>query len=205
MNKNKLKYLLLMFMAVFAMASCSETDEDKVEFPDWANKNNEAFNKVYAHAKQKVHEGDPNWKIICAWSFTDDYPFADDEHIVVNVLSNGDLAGDTPMYTDSVFIAYSGNLLPSTSFPNGYNFDKSYTGDFNPETVFPMGTGMTNFVDGFTTALLHMHRGDYWRVYIPSRLAYGNMLHAVIPQNSMLIFDIYLFDFMRPGSNRDDK
>lgn len=194
-----------MFMAVFAMASCSETDEDKIEFPDWENKNKEAFNKLYAHAQQKAQEGDPSWKIIRTWTFTDDYPFEDDQHIVVNVLREGDAAGECPMYTDSVFIAYSGSLLPSTSFPKGYNFDKTYIGEFNPETVFPVGTGITDFVDGFTTALLHMHKGDFWRVYIPSRLAYGNSIHSMIPQNSMLVFDIYLFDFVHPGIKPDEK
>lgn len=193
----------MMFMAVFAMVSCSETDEDSEEFPNWENYNNETFNKLYETATQKAQAGDPNWKVIRNWTLSDDYPAEKDDHIVVNVLTAGDESRECPMYTDSVFIAYSGSLLPSTSFPNGYNFDKTYIGEFNPNTVYPLGIGMTNFVDGFTTSLLHMHPGDYWRVYIPSNLAYGNAIHAVIPKYSMLVFDIYLFDFVHPGKQRE--
>lgn len=205
MKENKLTYLLLMFMAVFVMASCSETDEESEEFPNWEKYNKESFEKTYSIAEQKIQAGDTSWKIIRNWSLSDDYPAKHTDNIVVNVLSSGNADRESPMYTDSVYIAYSGFLLPSKSFPNGYNFDKSYVGDFNPNTVRPMCSDMMNFVDGFTTAILHMHPGDYWRIYIPTELAYGNSIHAVIPQNSMLIFDLYLFDYFHPGKNPGKK
>ena len=199
MKENKFMLLLMMFVAAFAMASCSESDEDVEEFPNWKNYNDETFEKLYSSTEQKIASGDASWKIIRTWSVSEDYVAKHDDHIIVEVLSEGDPTGETPMYTDSIYMAYSGRLLPSTSFPKGYVFDKSYKGDFNPNTVFPMTTGIVEFVDGFTTAVMNMRPGDYWRVYIPSNLAYGNSMHAVIPLYSMLVFDIYLFDFFHPG------
>lgn len=199
MKDNKLMLFLLMFVAVFAITSCSESDEDSEEFPNWKNYNVETFNKLYANAEEKIASGDTSWKIIRKWSLSDDYKPEKDDHIVVEVLTAGDVAQETPMYTDSVYMAYSGRLLPSKSFPKGYNFDKTYTGEFNPNTVYPLATGITDFVDGFTTALLHMRPGDFWRVYIPANLAYGDQIHSMIPQGSLLVFDMYLFDFFHPG------
>lgn len=192
---------LLMFVAVFAITSCSESDEESEEFPNWREYNDEYFDKLYANAEERIAAGDASWKIIRNWPYSDEYEAKKDEHIVVEVLSAGKDEGETPMYTDSVAISYSGRLLPSTSFPKGYTFDQTYTGKFDPATAFPLKTGITEFVDGFTTAIMHMHPGDYWRVYIPSNLAYGGSVQSMIPLYSLLTFDIYLFDFYHPGSS----
>jgi FKBP-type peptidyl-prolyl cis-trans isomerase FklB len=52
-------------------------------------------------------------------------------------------------------------------------------------------------VTGFGTALMRMHRGDRWRVYIPYQLAYGSSARSSIPAYSTLIFDLQLEDFWR--------
>jgi FKBP-type peptidyl-prolyl cis-trans isomerase FklB len=56
-------------------------------------------------------------------------------------------------------------------------------------------------IDGYTTALLHMHRGDYWRVFIPADLAYGEGGNSSgsIPGYSVVIFDLTLIDFSPVG------
>lgn len=194
----------MMFVALFAITSCSESDEESEEFPNWRNYNDETFDKLYTSAEQKISQGDASWKIIRNWPLSEDYKAERDDHIVVEVLTAGNQDAESPMYTDSVYIAYSGRLLPSTSFPEGYNFDNTYTGEFNPNTAYPLATGFTEFVDGFTTALMHMHPGDFWRVYMPSNLAYGGSIHSMIPLYSMLTFDIYLFDFFHPGQRPRD-
>ena len=48
---------------------------------------------------------------------------------------------------------------------------------------------------GFVTALLHMHSGDRWRVYIPYQLGYNTTEKTGIPAYSTLIFDLALIDF----------
>ena len=55
-----------------------------------------------------------------------------------------------------------------------------------------------------------MHRGDYWRIYVPSDLGYGSSATSSIPAYSVLIFDLTLVDFspvgetMNPFSSRKD-
>ena len=44
------------------------------------------------------------------------------------------------------------------------------------------------FIDGFTTALLKMHPGDHWQVFIPYQLAYGESGNSSIQGYSMLRF-----------------
>jgi FKBP-type peptidyl-prolyl cis-trans isomerase FklB len=60
-------------------------------------------------------------------------------------------------------------------------------------------------VDGFSTALQNMHRGDYWRVIVPYQLGYNKESKTGIPAYSTLVFDIWLVDFWHkePG-DRDE-
>ena len=124
------------------------------------------------------------------------------DHIVVHVLKEGTGSG-CPLYTDSVRVNYSGRMLPSTSYPAGFVFDKSYYGDFDPKTAHPVTLAMQGqraVVDGFSTAL------DRWKIYIPHQLGYGadgsrnSTTQAYIVQPySTLIFDVTLLAYYRPG------
>ncbi|MCI6472136.1 MAG: FKBP-type peptidyl-prolyl cis-trans isomerase, partial [Bacteroidales bacterium] len=62
---------------------------------------------------------------------------------------------------------------------------------------FYLGGGL---VDGFTTALMNMHEGDRWTVYMPYQLGYGTSASSSIPAYSLLTFDITLVSFFRPGT-----
>ena len=42
---------------------------------------------------------------------------------------------------------------------------------------------------------MRMHRGDYWRIYIPYQLGYGGTARSSIPAYSTLVFDLRLEDF----------
>ena len=101
------------------------------------------------------------------------------------------------MYTDSVLIHYRGRLLPSTSYEEGYVIDESYTGEFNDETALPVKMYVGDLIDGFTTALMQMHIGDRWMVYIPNTLGYGSSESTNVPAYSMLRFDIKLVGYYR--------
>ena len=61
-----------------------------------------------------------------------------------------------------------------------------------------------SLVDGFTTALMSMHRGDHWTVYIPHQLGYGTSASGTVPAYSTLIFDLRLVDFSHPGTKLKD-
>ena len=99
-------------------------------------------------------------------------------------------------------IPVSGRLRPTARIRvlDGYVFDQNYIGDFSWSTA-----GMTDFAitsnlcDGFSTALMNMHKGDRWRVYMPYQLGYGTTVSGSIPAYSNLIFDIALQDFWHPG------
>jgi FKBP-type peptidyl-prolyl cis-trans isomerase FklB len=100
------------------------------------------------------------------------------------------------MYTDSVRISYRGSLIPSASYADGYVFDQTFIGTFNWKTTAVINSLCSGFITGFTTALLHMHRGDRWRIYIPYQLGYGtDGSGSSVPGYSTLIFEIALIDF----------
>ena len=55
-------------------------------------------------------------------------------------------------------------------------------------------------LDGYATVLQHMHRDDYWRIYIPYQLGYGETDNGSVPAYSVLIFDLTLIDFSPVGT-----
>lgn len=76
---------------------------------------------------------------------------------------------------------YKGSLI------NGRVFDNSYSRNY------PEAFRVNELIEGFQLALLNMHIGDHWIVYIPSELGYGKRSSGDIPGNSTLIFEIELF------------
>jgi FKBP-type peptidyl-prolyl cis-trans isomerase FklB len=59
---------------------------------------------------------------------------------------------------------------------------------------------VSGLVNGFATAMLHMHRGETWLVYIPYSLGYGSSVsNSLIPAYSTLIFKVTLHEFAREG------
>ena len=120
------------------------------------------------------------------------------DYIYVEVLNEGD-GTISPIYTDTVRVHYQGRLLPSASYANGYVFDQSWTGEYDVTTNVPSKIAVSGVVDGFTTALQHMRKGDRWKVYIPYQLGYGESANSSIPGYSTLVFDITLNNFWHVG------
>ena len=188
-----------LFTLLPLLASCSEEDDTVSEFTDWQQKNESYFEQQYqAHSVQSDTKFVlPNWKQASSKSLQDvDHT----ECVLVDVLEKGpDSETDTPLFTDSVQVHYSGRLIPSTHYPNGYEFDKSYLTTFDEEVDVPCEFLLSgNIVSGFSTALQHMHRGDHWRITIPYQLGYGTADYNSIPAYSNLIFDVRLVDFWNP-------
>ena len=126
--------------------------------------------------------------------------YKDADYIVVHVLDKGKGSG-CPMYTDSVKVSYLGRLLGTDTYPAGYEFDKTFEGTYDKATAQVTTNLASGWIDGFTTAVLKMHIGDHWLVYIPYQLAYGSTQSSssVIPAYSMLRFEIVLDSYYRPG------
>lgn len=190
-------YILFAFMAALTagLSSCSETSDDVEEYPNWQATNDQFFDQKYAEVKQLADGGSAEWKVIRSWSLEANVATHSYDHILVDVLQPGTGSG-CPLYTDSVKVHYSGRLLPSASYPDGYEFDKSWTGTFNEATAVPSTFAVSAVVRGFATALQSMHIGDKWRVYIPYQLGYGDSATPGAAY-STLIFDIELVGYYR--------
>ena len=76
-------------------------------------------------------------------------------------------------YTDTCRVAYRGCLIPSKSYKEGYVFDQTFLNGFDWTTAGAVDFIPQGLTVGFATALMNMHKGDRWRVYVPYQLGYG--------------------------------
>lgn len=202
MNLKDLKYLLFLLVAVLALSSCSETseDEDASEYANWQSRNDEYFDKLYASAQESnriISWSKQNQSVPDGATYTPTYSNTD--YIVVERMANV-MKTDTyaptavsPLYTDSVRVAYQGKLMPTTQHPDGVYFDGSFEGDYDRATASTTQFLTSQLITGFTTALMQMSLGDHWIVYIPYGLGYGGSTsNSKVPAYSMLRFEIVL-------------
>lgn len=193
----KFSNIIWCLLAVLALASCKEEDDTVEEYADWQNKNDVFFARLVSDTQQKIDQGQTSWGLYPSFTLPDKgYSFGYGDYVVAEKLKEG--SGITsPLLTDSVEVHYMGRLLPSPSYAQGLIFDRSYAGIFDPELATPSKFLVSGVVRGFATALMHMHRGDHWRVYIPYQLGYGSSSRSTIPGYSTLIFDLQLENFWR--------
>lgn len=191
MFQNKIIFpLLMMVVALCAMTSCSEDDNTIEEYADWKNVNDKYFDDLTSEVKDNS-----GWKRVRTWSKNNEGATANSDYILMkHIESNPDAKDEYPRYTDSVKVHYQGRLIPSPSYPKGYLFDSSYSGEFDSDIAVPVKFAVKDLVDGFTTALMNMRRGDSYQVYIPYQLGYGESDYNGIPGCSTLIFTIQLVD-----------
>ena len=190
----ELKYILIALMMLpltLAVSSCSEENEADEEFANWQERNDDMQTRWANNTsflKFKTFTMDPNT------------PGGKSDYIYVEVLESGDASFPTPSYTDTCRVAYRGRLIPSKSYPDGYVFDQSFIGAFKWELA-SVSQG-ASWMDGFATALMNMHIGDYWRVHIPYQLMYGSASSTSYPSYSNMVFEIALYDYWHPGEKR---
>lgn len=205
---NKLKVIIILFIGLLGMASCSETDNGNEEYANWQSRNIEYFNSMYDKAVDSIMAGNPNWKILKKYTFNETVTKPEDyrnevktEYIVAHVLKGASADAPTPLYNDTVRIHYSGRLMPTVQHPKGFQFDASWLGDFNEATARPKDMALnSSLVTGFTTALLNMSVGDHWEVFIPQQLAYMGEKQSSIPAFSTLVFELRLVAFGKRGT-----
>ena len=184
-------------VACVAMTSCSEEDGVGEEYPDWQVRNETYFDNLTDSVQKLISSGRTDWKRIRTWSKTEGDYISNSDYIIVHVLESAPQSETaSPLYTDSVAVHYKVWTLPSTSYPNGKVFDSSYNEPFDKDVAvaarFYVGGGL---IDGFTTALQYMKRGDVWEVYMPYQLGYGATGSSSIPGYSTLIYKMILKDF----------
>lgn len=209
----KLLYLLALVLGISCLWACSESSDEVEEFGNWKERNATFMRDTLAYANRaiataKAQYGDA-WESHCDWRVFPSYMTTAggkttwEDSIAVRIMERGTNVG-SPLFTDSVKVTYAGRLIPSPSYPTmGYCFD--HTGVSNklaevmdPRFETPATFLVSGLVEGFTTALLHMNVGDYWRVFIPSSMAYGKSGSNSIPGYSTLTFDMRLKGYYKP-------
>ena len=186
-----IKILFTLTLSVlFGLTSCEETT-DVGEFDNWQSRNTQFIDSIAGVARANTY-GD--WKVILADGLDPMKQWGNDCYVYCQVIEEGS-GTEHPLFTDSVVVNYSGRLMPSATYPDGFLFDSSYSGDFNPSFNVPVGMPLSGTVPGFCTAVQNMVAGDRWKVYIPYQLGYGEKGSASIPACSTLIFDINLVSF----------
>lgn len=94
------------------------------------------------------------------------------------ILSAG--TGRKPSATDRVQCHYHGTLIDGTVF------------DSSVQRGEPAVFGVNQVIPGWVEALQLMPEGSRWKLYIPSKLAYGERQAGSIPPNSALVFEVEL-------------
>jgi FKBP-type peptidyl-prolyl cis-trans isomerase FklB len=104
------------------------------------------------------------------------------------VIKNGDANSPTAKAVDTVVVNYKGTLIDGKEFDNSFKRGEP--------AAFPV----MGVIKGWIEVLQLMRKGDNWKVYIPSELAYGagGAAGGAIPPNSVLVFEINLED-IRPA------
>jgi len=189
-----LKYLwlaLILFPLVGIVSSCSDDESEEGEFDNWQAKNEAAIAEWAVNSSYT--------KILTYSMNADASNIKNSDYIYVEVLEEGD-GTESPLYTDTCRVAYRGHYIPTKSYASGYVFDQTYLGNFDWSTA---GTySGQSWVEGFSTALQHMHKGDRWRIRIPYTLGYGASGSSSITGYTNLVFEVALYDFWHPGETR---
>jgi len=175
--------------------SCSEDDSTTDEFANWQERNDATTDQWAASGMRKIR----------VFTQDDTATGKSSDYIYVQVLEAGD-GTESPLYTDTVRVAYRGRLIPTTNYADGFVFDETYLGDFSWHTAgmstMAIGGSSSALVSGFATALMNMHKGDRWLVHIPYQLGYNAASQGSVTAYSDLIFDIALLDHWHPGDTR---
>ncbi|MDW8479323.1 MAG: FKBP-type peptidyl-prolyl cis-trans isomerase [Xanthomonadales bacterium] len=96
------------------------------------------------------------------------------------VIEEGD--GPRPSLTSQVTVHYRGSLMSGLEFDS--SFARGVPATFQVDQVLP----------GWQEVLPLMRVGDYWQVFLPPELAYGERGNPPIGPNEALIFDIRLLE-----------
>ncbi len=187
-------FFCLLLSSSVSLLSCSEENTEEGEYDNWQVKNDEMTSQWASQANNGTYN-----KILTYSKDASAQNLKSSDYIYVETLTSGSSA-ESPIYTDTVRVAYRGRLLPSKTYSDGYVFDQTYLKDFDWLTANVRDLAVSGLVDGFSTALMNMHRGDRWCVRIPYQLGYGSVAQgSSVPAYSNLVFDIVLQDFWHPG------
>lgn len=202
MNRFRTIFTVLASAVTLAFFSCKETKEFD-DHADW-KKRNSAFiaDKVSDHGNDMPATAAKGAKFrLLSYKLDPSKDWASSSYVYCEVLEQG-TGTDVPYFNDSVRFNYRVRLIPTVHYPEGQVVDQSFkTASLDPAVNIPASFAVNTVIEGVTTALMHMHCGDYWKLYIPSGLAYGTSGSGSIPGHSTLIFEINLTEIAHTGND----
>lgn len=91
--------------------------------------------------------------------------------------------GPNPTASNTVMVHYRGYLADGTEFDSSYKRGE------------PSKFGLTSVIGGWTEGIPLFKKGGSGKLIVPFELGYGSRGNNDIPPNTIIIFDIELFDF----------
>ena len=136
-----------------------------------------AYNSAYASLSEKInYSAQDDYEIRC---YLDKYNLnAEKSDSGLYYIIDEEGTGASPLISDRVKVSYRGY------FTNGTIFDESSAEGIS--FYFPQ------VIPGWQEGIRYFREGGSGKLFIPSRLGYGNKSHNRIPGGSVLIFDIKL-------------
>ena len=198
-KRNGWRYVRMMALSFIilplslSVCACSEENTEEDEYANWQERNEGTTDRWAILANNGTYQ-----KILTYTKDASTPGLTNGDYIYYEVLERGE-GTESPIYSDTVRIAYRGRYIPTKSYSEGYVFDQTYLGDFDWKTANMTDFVASGVVEGFSTAVMNMHAGDRWRVYIPYQLGYGSTTQNGVQGYSNLTFDIALKAFWHPG------
>lgn len=188
----KILAALCLGIICLGIASCKEKNEE-TEFVNW-----DARNHVYLDSIATLaNSGVGGWKKCLVWhsdsSVLQSNP--DITRFVYYRITEEGSGTCSPLWTDSVRVHFLGHLLPSTTYPQGFVFAKTYNGDeVDESTDVPRLFTPSNvtYPQGFVTVIQKMVAGDKAEIVVPYTLGYGAEGSGSVPGYSTLIYEAKL-------------
>lgn len=150
-------YLLFTILCTGLLTACSEKDNDiYAKYEDWRALNEQAINVIKNNSE-----------------YTELKTLSNNGSIYYKVLKGSGAEPGHILYKSTVRVYYTGSFIVDSKDYNisaGKVFDSAEYPDSRPASF-----NVNNLIQGFTTALQFMKKGDRWEVYIPWHLGYGDM------------------------------
>lgn len=212
----------LLTLPLLLLAACEENvHNEDTKYADWQPRNDTFITQKRTEAKAAIAaakaQWGEDWEEHCAWRLLRDYSVTDAtapelvDTVCVEIVERGTGSG-CPLYSDEVQVNYLKRLMPTVEHPEGKVVEHSGM-TIRPEDVFNTLSAATitkvvsddnttaiHTTTGETTAFMQMHIGDRWKLYIPSRLAYGASSSTTIPAHSAIIVEVRLMGYTRKQS-----
>lgn len=200
--KRTLAISVLLAAALFSLISCSETKETD-DHANWEDRNVSYISSIASQCGDLTPQTAAEGQMfrLLSYKLDNEKQWGDASYVYCKVIRKG-TGTASPCFTDSIRINYRVRLMPTDNYPEGQVVDRSFvTANLNPEMNIPSSFKVSSLIDGAATAIMNMHCGDYWIVYIPYGIGYGTNDRSSIPGYSALIYEINLTEFAVPGQS----